>query len=76
MRAISIKGSIEISRATTSIGSPIVGSTTSAAKVAPPPTPAIPKELITIIPTKGIMNSIVIGSIPTLGATIIASMAG
>lgn len=76
VRAISIKGSIEISSAAMVTGNPIAGSTISAAKVAPPPTPAIPNQLTTIIATRDRMKLISIGSIPTVGATITANIAG
>ncbi|CSB29736.1 Uncharacterised protein [Vibrio cholerae] len=49
VRAISISGSIEIKSAAIVTGKPMAGSTIRAAKVAPPPTPAIPKELMVII---------------------------
>ena len=74
--AISINGSIEINSATKVIGNPIAGKTTSAAKVAPPPTPAIPKELTVVIKIKGARNDKLKGSMPTVGAIITASIAG
>ena len=46
VRPISINGSIEINKPTNSNGRFKVDNTTIAAKVAPPPTPAIPKEEI------------------------------
>ena len=44
--AISIKGSTEINKSTNPTGSPNVDNTIKEAKVAPPPTPATPNELI------------------------------
>ena len=76
VRAMSINGSIEINRAATVTGKPIAGSTMNAANVAPPPTPATPKELIAIIPTRPAMNDGSNGSMPMLGATMVASIAG
>ena len=76
VRAISISGSTEISTAATVTGKPMAGSTTSAAKVAPPPTPAIPKELMATMATRGRMKSKLMGSMPMDGAIITASMAG
>lgn len=49
VRAMSINGSIEISSAAMVTGKPIAGRTIKAANVAPPPTPAIPNELMVII---------------------------
>ena len=59
VRAMSISGSIEISSAAIVTGRPIAGSTISAANVAPPPTPAIPKELTVMIAIRDrIVNSV------------------
>src|SRR5471032_796052 len=52
VRPMSISGSTEISSATSVTGRPIAGSTISAAKVAPPPTPATPAELRVTIATR------------------------
>ncbi len=51
VRPISISGSTDINSATRVTGNPIAGRTISAAKVAPPPTPATPAELTVTIPT-------------------------
>ena len=48
----------------------------SAANVAPPPIPAIPKELIATTPTRVNMNVGSSGSIPIVGAIIVANIAG
>ncbi|MNI96065.1 hypothetical protein D3C73_1544490 [compost metagenome] len=76
VRPISISGSTEISRATSVTGRPIAGSTISAANVAPPPTPATPAELTVTIPTSVAIHIGSSGLIPTVGATITASIAG
>jgi hypothetical protein len=54
----------------------IADSTISAAKAAPPPTPATPTEPIMMMPTSGTRKAAVNGSMPTVGAIITASMAG
>src|SRR6056297_2393013 len=75
VRAMSMSGSMEISSAATVTGKPMAGSTMNAAMVAPPPTPATPKELMAMIPTSPAMNDGLMGSTPMLGAIITASMA-
>ncbi|MNP78306.1 hypothetical protein D3C76_1758830 [compost metagenome] len=54
----------------------MVDNTIREAKVAPPPTPATPNELIMTTRIKVTMKSQLSGSIPTVGAIITASMAG
>ena len=56
VRPMSISGSTEINSATSDTGRPIAGSTISAAKVAPPPTPATPAELSVTIATSSQLN--------------------
>ena len=73
---MSISGSIEINSATSVTGNPIVGNTTSAAKVAPPPTPAMPNELMVTTSINIKKNSGAKGSRPTEGAIITASIDG
>jgi len=73
---MSINGSTEISNATSDTGRPIAGSTISAAKVAPPPTPATPTELKVTIATSDAIHIGSSGLMPTVGATITASIAG
>src|SRR5471030_2793687 len=76
VRPISISGSTEISKATSVTGKPIAGRTISAARVAPPPTPATPAELRVTIPTSVAIHIGSNGLIPTVGATITASIVG
>ncbi len=76
VRPMSISGSTEISKATRDTGKPMAGSTISAAKVAPPPTPATPAELRVTIATRVAIHSGSSGLMPTVGATMTASMAG
>src|SRR5471030_1856156 len=76
VRPMSISGSTEISNATSDTGKPIAGSTISAANVAPPPTPATPAELKVTMATNVAIHSGSSGLIPTVGATITASIAG
>ncbi|MNG11797.1 hypothetical protein D3C84_953650 [compost metagenome] len=76
VRPMSISGSTEISNATSSTGKPMAGNTISAAKVAPPPTPATPAELRVTMATSVAIHSGSSGLMPTVGATITASMAG
>ncbi|MNH38688.1 hypothetical protein D3C79_997640 [compost metagenome] len=54
----------------------MAGSTISAAKVAPPPTPATPAELKVTMATRVAIHSGSKVSMPTAGATITANMAG
>ncbi|MCY1425782.1 hypothetical protein D9M71_415790 [compost metagenome] len=54
----------------------MAGSTISAAKVAPPPTPATPAELSVTMATRVAIHNGSKVSMPTAGATITASMAG
>ena len=74
--AMSMSGSIEINSATRAMGKPMAGRTIRAAKVAPPPTPATPNELIAIIPSRLNMKVGSKGLMPMVGAIITASMAG
>ena len=67
---------MEISKATKVTGKPIIGKTISAAKVAPPPTPATPIELKVTTQAKVKIQIGSSGLIPTVGATITASIAG
>ena len=76
VRPMSISGSTEISRPASATGRFNVERTTSAAKVAPPPTPAMPNEPRVATITTDAMNEIEVGSTPALGAIIIASIAG
>ena len=76
VRPMSISGSTEINSATSDTGKPMAGSTISAAKVAPPPTPATPAELKVTIATRVAIHSGSNGLMPTVGATITANIAG
>ena len=76
VRAMSMSGSMEISSAATVTGKPRAGSTMSAAKVAPPPTPATPNELMATMATSPAMKLKLSGSTSIVGAIITASMAG
>ena len=76
VRPMSMSGSTEARMPTISIGKPSVPSTMSDANVAPPPTPAMPKELTTITATSMTTNSGENTLIPTVGAMIVASIAG
>src|SRR5699024_632926 len=76
VRAISIIGSIEINKPTIAIGRFNVDNTISEANVAPPPTPATPNELIATTINNMAINDGVYGVMPTVGATITASIAG
>ena len=67
---------MEISSATSVTGKPIAGSTINAANVAPPPTPATPTELSVTTATSVAIHTGSNGLMPTVGATITASMAG
>ena len=58
------------------VRSATAGRTISAANVAPPPTPATPKELTAITSISVSKKSGASGFTPTVGATITASMAG
>ncbi len=76
VRPMSMSGSTEAIRPTISMGRPMVPSTMRLAKVAPPPTPATPNELITmmaIMPTTHVGSNT---SMPTVGAMSVAIMAG
>ena len=76
VRPMSINGSTDAMRPTISIGSPMVPSTIRLANVAPPPTPATPNELITMM---AISMTTHVGSntlIPTVGAMSVAIIAG
>lgn len=71
-----MSGSTDARTATTSMGSPIVPSTMSEANVAPPPTPATPNELMATTTMSGTKNVGDSTSMPTVGATMVASIAG
>ncbi|MNI79283.1 hypothetical protein D3C73_1357300 [compost metagenome] len=73
---MSMSGSTEINNPARATGRFIVDNTIREAKVAPPPTPATPNELIMTTRIRVIMKSQLSGSIPTVGAIITASMAG
>ena len=73
---MSMSASTEISIPARATGKFSEERTIKAANVAPPPTPAIPNELIPIIKTSGTIKLIVKGSMPTVGAIMTASMAG
>ena len=73
---MSMSGSTEARSPTISMGSPMVPSTMSEANVAPPPTPATPNELITTTATSPATNVGENTSMPTVGAMMVASMAG
>ena len=73
---MSMSGSMEISSAAMVTGKPMAGSTTRAAKVAPPPTPAMPKLETATMATRPVMKEKLKGSTPRVGAIIVASMAG
>lgn len=76
VRPISISGSIEINKPASPIGKFIAERTKMAAKVAPPPTPATPKELIATVTISVKIKVGSNGSIPTVGAIMTASIAG
>ena len=76
VRAISINGSTEITNPTIATGKFIAPKTISEANVAPPPTPATPKELIVTIATSIKINSKLKTFTPAAGATIVANIAG
>src|SRR5699024_2232974 len=76
VRAISISGSIEINKPTIATGRFNTDNTIREANVAPPPTPATPKDPIATTINNVKMKDGVNGSIPTVGATITASIAG
>ncbi|MMZ66422.1 hypothetical protein D1872_289200 [compost metagenome] len=76
VRPISISGSTEMSRPASATGRFIVDSTIREAKVAPPPTPATPKELITTTRINVRMKSQLIGLMFIVGAIMTASIAG
>ena len=76
VRPMSMSGSTDARTATTSIGSPIVPNTMSEANVAPPPTPATPNELMATTAMSGTKNVGDSTSMPTVGATMVASIAG
>src|SRR5690625_128848 len=73
---ISITGSIAINRPTKPTGRPIAERTVRPAKVAPPPTPAIPKEANVVTIISWIRKAGSNGLIPTAGAIITATIAG
>ena len=76
VRPMSISGSMEMSKPTSATGRSSADNTISAEKVAPPPTLATPNELIEMMAMSVIMKPMSNGLIPTVGATITASIAG
>ncbi len=73
---MSISGSTEITKPTIATGKFIAPKTIREAKVAPPPTPATPNELIVTTATNIKINCKLKTSIPTVGATMVANIAG
>ena len=67
---------MEMSSPARATGKSRAESTISAAKVAPPPTPATPKELTVMMAMSVMMKPGSRGLTPTVGAIITASMAG
>lgn len=76
VRPISISGSIEINTPAKATGRFIVDRTIKEAKVAPPPTPATPNELIMTTTINVAMKDGDSGLMPWVGAIMTASMAG
>ena len=76
VRPMSMSGSTEISRPASATGRFRLESTTSAANVAPPPTPAMPIEPMVATATTEARNDSDVGSMPALGAIMMASIDG
>ena len=76
VRIMSMTGSTEMTSPAIVTGKFMAPRTIKAAKVAPPPTPATPKELI--VTTKINVNTkpMLVTSMPKVGATMVANMAG
>jgi len=76
VRPMSISGSIAIKSPASATGNPSADNTTNAANVAPPPTPAIPKDASVTMKMSRIKKPGSNGLIPSVGAIITANIAG